>query len=114
MTIWTGVLLIALICVMVIDISGFIPSMEGVLAKWLKVKAVRIPKPFSCSLCSTFWASMIYALCVGQLTLPVVAYSLFVAIMTPIISDLIWNVRDFVGLMIIALFNFFRNGRENI
>ena len=97
---------------MVIDISGFIPSMEGLLAKWIGTRSVKIPKPFSCSLCSTFWASMIYALCVGQFSLPVVAYSLFVAIMTPVISDLIWNVRDFVGLMIIALFQFFKNGRE--
>lgn len=105
-------MLIALICVMVIDISGFIPSMEGLLAKWIGTRSVKIPKPFSCSLCSTFWASMIYALCVGQFSLPVVAYSLFVAIMTPVISDLIWNVRDFVGLMIIALFQFFKNGRE--
>lgn len=104
-------MLIALICVLVIDISGFIMEIEDALAKWLKVKSVRIPKPFSCSLCCTWWASMAYALCVGQFTLPVIAYSLFVAVMTPIISDLIWNVRDFTGLMITALFNFFRNGR---
>ena len=41
--------LIALICVVIIDISGFIGEIEDILAKWLKVKSVRIPKPFSCS-----------------------------------------------------------------
>lgn len=110
MTIWTSVLLIALICVMVIDISGFITSIEELLAKWLEVRKVRIPRPFSCSLCATFWTSMAYAVCVGQLSLAVIAYSLFIAVMTPIISDLIWNLRDFLGVLITALFNFFKNG----
>lgn len=112
MTIWTGVLLIALICTMVIDISGFIGEMEGILAKWLGVKSVRIPKPFSCSLCATFWCSLIYAIIAGEFTLPVIAYSLFIAILTPVFSDIIWNVRDFLGLMVLVAFNFFKNGRE--
>ena len=42
--------LIALICVIIIDVSGFIEELELILAKWLKVNKVRIPKPFSCSL----------------------------------------------------------------
>ena len=41
--------LIALICVVIIDISGFIGEIEDILAKWLKVKSVRITKVFSCS-----------------------------------------------------------------
>ena len=51
--------LITIIICFIIDISGIIESIEWWLSKWLKVPC-KIPKPFSCSLCSTFWIGLIY------------------------------------------------------
>lgn len=56
--------IINLILVFIIDLSGFIPSLESGLARLLKFK-VRIPRPFSCSLCMTFWLGIIYILFTG-------------------------------------------------
>ena len=61
--------LIALICVVIIDISGFIGEIEDILAKWLKVKSVRIPKPLSCSFCMVHWVGLAYLLLSGGLSL---------------------------------------------
>jgi hypothetical protein len=51
--------LITIIICFIIDISGIIESIEWWLSKWLKVPC-KIPKPFSCSLCMTFWIGLIY------------------------------------------------------
>lgn len=50
----------AVIC-FIIDLSGFIPSLEECLGRTLHYK-VRIPKPFSCSLCLGFWVNLIVML----------------------------------------------------
>lgn len=99
MNIWTAIFLIAVICVSIIDISGFIQNIEEFLTRLLGFK-VRIPKPFSCSLCSTFWASVIYAVFTNNFNLPVIAYALVMSILTPVISDVIWTVRDFLGFVV--------------
>ena len=52
-------LLITTIICFIIDISGIIESIEWWLSKWLKVNC-KIPKPFSCSLCMTFWIGLIW------------------------------------------------------
>lgn len=51
--------LITIIICFIIDISGIIESIEWWLSKWLKVPC-KIPKPFSCSLCMTFWIGLIW------------------------------------------------------
>lgn len=43
-----NILLIAVITVIVIDLSGFIQSLESGLSRWLHAPNVHIPRPFSC------------------------------------------------------------------
>lgn len=52
-------LIITTIICFIIDISGIIESIEWWLSKWLKVNC-KIPKPFSCSLCMSFWIGIIW------------------------------------------------------
>lgn len=51
--------LITIIICFLIDISGIIETIEWWLSKWLKVSC-KVPKPFSCSLCMTFWIGLIW------------------------------------------------------
>lgn len=94
MNILIDVLLIALMTVFVIDISGFIDSVEKTLNRWLGTKTVHIPKPFSCSLCSTFWAGLLYLLITNNFTIIYMAYVCLMALLTPVYNNVLLMVRD--------------------
>lgn len=89
-----NLLLIQFIIVNLIDISGFIAELEGMLAKWLNIKSARIPKPFSCSYCSTWWVGLLYLLFTGNLTLYYVAFLLLLCSLTVITKEIIYAVYD--------------------
>ena len=91
---YINLLLIAFLCVFIIDFSGVIESIEAVLKKWVNNPFVHIPKPFSCSLCSTWWLGIIYLICVGGLTLVNTAYVAFLAALTPVILRSLYLIRD--------------------
>lgn len=87
--------LIAFIAVFIIDYSGFIDEMGKILTKVLASKVpLRIPKPFSCSLCTTFWVGLIYLLCIGKLTIFTLALLGIVCILTPEILSIIYFGKD--------------------
>ena len=86
-------LLITLIIVFIIDISGVIDSIEEALSKWLKGKA-KVPKPFSCSLCSSWWVGLIYLLCLHQFTLVNISIVALFALLTPVFSTFMVLVRE--------------------
>lgn len=96
--------LITLIIVFVIDISGFIDELESILSKWLKGKA-RIPKPFSCSLCMTWWIGLIYLLCVGEFNLIYVATVVLFAHLSGVLSTLMVWVRETLNWVIEKAYN---------
>lgn len=85
-------LLIQAIVVMVTDISGFFNHFEEWLSEKLKGK-VQL-KILECSLCQCWWVCLLYLLWTRELTLPWIAFSLFLAVMTPITSEAIYIIRD--------------------
>lgn len=90
--VYINILLIAAVWVFLLDLSGAWNEITSMVAGWLTSGKVKKPfqlKPFSCSLCMTFWTGLVYLLCVGQLTLPNVAYVCLVAFMTPRIKDVL-------------------------
>lgn len=102
-------LYIALLAVFLIDYSGFIQSLENGLKKWLKMPiAPHIPKPFSCSLCSTWWVCLIYLLIVGKFTLEYIALSALMAALTPVFHSAIVFVEGLLNKIIIVLMDWFK------
>ena len=93
-------LILTAIIVFIIDLSGVIEEMESGLAKWLKVKKARIPKPFSCSLCMTWWSGLIYLICVNSFTLGWIAYVALLAYLTPVIYNALTLVYDILNKVI--------------
>lgn len=87
------VIIITLLIVWVIDISGIIEEMEKALSKWLGVKKARIPKPFSCSLCMTWWTLLLFFLLTGNFTIYTVGLSGLFAFLTPFFYDTLVFVR---------------------
>lgn len=99
----TDLILISLILVWVIDLTDIIDSMESGLSKWLDGRA-RIPKPFSCSLCMTFWCGVIYLLCTHSFSIPTLALVSLLSFLTPITKNLLELVRDSINNLIDKLY----------
>ena len=74
--------------------SGFVDEMEGILKRVLKNPLVKIPKPFSCSLCMCFWSCLIYTIVLGRVTLFNVAIILFFALMEDVLSEIYYIIKD--------------------
>ena len=91
----TDLFSILIICVLVIDISGFVHSIKVAIGKYLKISpnSFRI-KPFDCSFCMTFWVSVIYLLVVGRFTLVNIAIALLLCCLTTPLKNLVMSVRD--------------------
>ena len=86
---------ILVICVIVIDISGFVYSIKVAIGTYLKISpnSFRI-KPFDCSFCMTFWVSMIYLLVVGRFSLVNIAIVLLLCCLTTPLKNLIMSLID--------------------
>ena len=87
--------LIQFIIVNLIDLSGFIQELETMLGKWLHIRA-KIPKPFSCSYCLTWWVGLIYLIATGNFTLPYIAILLTFSYLTECTRELIYLFNDII------------------
>ena len=98
-------LLIATSICFIIDISGIIESIEWWFSKWLN-RPCKIPKPFSCSLCMTFWIGLFYIVFIDFSLLNLLFVCLVAALseniskMLVIIKGFISEVQDAVQLLI--------------
>lgn len=100
-TMFTDIILIAIICVLLIDITPIMHSIKSYIAKQLskktkmKISASDINiKPIDCSICMTFWLSLFWVIFIYYLTLPALAFILFIACLTPLIKSLFYVVYD--------------------
>lgn len=86
-------LCIALITVIITDISGFFNYIQDSIARWLNIKKVSI-YILNCSFCQNFWLSMIYLKLMDNLTIRMIALSLIISTLTPNILDLILKIKE--------------------
>lgn len=92
------ILFIAVICVVIIDISGFTDSWKSGLKRILTKGRFSEPnyslKPFDCSFCVTWWTGVVYMLITHSMSLWMTAYLLGICVMTPVIRDIIILIRE--------------------
>ena len=109
---YLNILLIAVICVIVIDLSGFVDSIKHLIWRiaFGKTKPYKDfdMKPFDCSLCSTFWLSIIYLLIIHELSIPLIAYILVIAYFTTTLKDIILFIKDFFIKILDELYQHFK------
>ena len=92
--IYVDMLLIAAITIYIVDLSGFTQSWRAALAKWLKVKELKSLKPFDCGQCMTWWVCIIYALSIGEFSLPVLAYTALLSFLSLPIGQLFIFIKE--------------------
>lgn len=104
------ILMIQIIMVLVIDISGFVDEMKIMLSKLLTRGKIATSnyniKPFFCSTCMTWWCGLIYLIIVNEVSIFTIAFTLFVACMSPITKDLYYMIYDTIEKIIRTINNF--------
>lgn len=101
-----NILLIAIFVVCVTDISQFFNQMEEYLAKWLNLKQVHI-KLLECSLCQTWWLSLIYLICTNNITLINIVIAILISVFTTQIKNVITLFQDIITKLINKMYDYF-------
>lgn len=100
-----GLVVIGFLWVFVVDYCGFVEEIERYLCVFVRSKApVKIPKPFSCSLCMTWWTGLIYLLIIKELSFINLLFLIVNCSFTKIYLHLIQSIRDFLD-RVISLFD---------
>lgn len=99
MIIYLNMLFITIICVLVIDDSGFINSIKYFIGKCLGIKnySAIMLKPFDCSYCCSFWCNIIYLLITYNFTIQNILVALLLSTFTIQIYDIICLVKDLIS-----------------
>lgn len=93
MTIYAQLPIVAAIVVYIVDVSGFTQSWRDALARKLKVRELRPLKPFDCGQCMTWWACLIYSICV-DFSLLAVAESAALSLLSVTIAAALLFIRE--------------------
>lgn len=95
MNIYIELTLVACIAIFIVDISGITETLLDILSR-AKGKRVDSLKPFTCSLCMTFWCCLIWAAVKGEFGICTIAFtSLLSALSFPIAQVFIF-VREVI------------------
>lgn len=91
-------ILIQLIIVFIIDLSGAVESFKLFISKILtkgKIQTTNFDlKPFTCSLCMTWWVGLIYLLICHSFTIPYIALVALLSFLTPLSSSILLLIKD--------------------
>ena len=104
-----NLLLLSCFIVFVIDLSGFVDEIVSRLYnKYVGAGDYHhiLPKlkPFSCSLCMTFWVGLIYLLITHSFTIPYIAFVCLLAFLTPVTGDFLTLIKDTLTKIITKLY----------
>ena len=93
MKIYIDLLMVAVITIYIVDLSGFTETLLKVISAYKGRKITEL-KPFSCSLCMVWWVCLIYAVIVGNLTIPVVALIALLSLLSVPCGQLLILIRE--------------------
>lgn len=90
--------------VMIYEQSGFISFFKKLITKLLTNGKIESDdwefRPFTCSLCMTFWLSLLYCFVNHCITIPMIAFILLISILTTEINDLIILIKNLITKLI--------------
>ena len=96
MSIYIDLILVALVTIYIVDISGFTESWRGWCADILHISKMRSLPPFDCGKCMTWWVCLIYALCVGQISLETIAFAALLSLLSNPIGEMLIFTREWL------------------
>ena len=90
---YTDILILTLVVIFIVDLSGFTDAWLHALSRWLG-HTVKEVKPFSCSLCMTWWTGLAYAIISGNINIPVIGYIALLAYLSFPLSQVLIFIRE--------------------
>ena len=90
-------LFITIIWVLILDQLHFWDDITSVISGWLTNGKIKKPiqlKPFSCSVCMSWWTNLAYIIVTNQFSILMVLYILVLSWTTPIISSILTLVKN--------------------
>lgn len=100
MKIYIELLLLAVITIYIVDLSGFTESWRSALKRRLNAKDLKPIRPFDCSLCMTWWTCIVFSICAGTFSLPVLAYIAMLSFLSLPIGQLMIFIREGMTFLI--------------
>lgn len=104
MNIYIELLLVAVTVIFIVDISGFSDKVLDV-ASHIKGRRIDQLRPFTCSLCMTWWVTLIWAIIQGQLSIPIIAYCAALAAFSFPIGQIFIFITEGLNKLIATLSN---------
>lgn len=108
---WLNILLIAIICVMITDLSGVVDYIKRHLYHYLTGNYnypdtwdTPIIHLMSCSFCQTWWIGLLYLILIGGLSFGSIAYLLIISYLTTTFRDMIVFFKTVLDKAIDKLF----------
>ena len=87
------IILVALVTIYIVDLSGFTETLLKVISAYKGRKITEL-KPLTCSLCMVWWVCLIYAVIVGNLTIPIVALIALLSLLSVPFGQLLILIRE--------------------
>ena len=97
-------LFITIIWIVILDQLHFWDDITSVISGWMTNGKIKKPiplKPFSCSVCMSFWTNLAYIIIINQFSILMVLYILVLSWTTPIIN----SILSFVINAVLKLIN---------
>lgn len=108
---WLNIFLIAIILVIITDLSGIVEYIKSHL--YFRLRGTYDYPPswdtpiihlLSCSLCQTWWVGLVYLIVIGGVSFASLAYLLAIAYLTTTIKDIIVFIKEVLTKAIDKLF----------
>lgn len=103
MSIYINLLLLAFVITWVVDCSGFTDTLLDLASAFTRkfgYPPVKSLRPFTCSLCATWWSTIIYALIAEQFSLPIIAYCAALAGLSKTLAKFFIFITESLDLVI--------------
>lgn len=108
-----NLLLITVGIVIIIDRTDFVDSIKHCIWKFAfkNTKPYREfqLKPFDCSLCMTWWTSLLYLIITKNFTIPYIILALTLAYLTPVINTTLIFIKELFAFIFERLFDLIDN-----
>ena len=93
-----NLLIINLAVILIIDLSGFIPTLKRLISKILTKNNFNTTdftlKPLDCSYCMTFWSLLVYLITIGQFTFVNLLIIILLTHFTDVTRQLMILIKD--------------------